>query len=449
MVPIWYRSRHQASSKPSGSLLAVPGRVRSTIVAAIAAGSVATATVVASGTETASTSTTYRLDPTFADAGVATLAGWHRVGAVHALPDGSTLVYLERFASNGLPDRATVVKLRPDGTPDPSFAASGVPVGNPFAPLPFTVRSDGRFVVGTRQFLETGKPDLRFGQDGHITHNGEVFDRWSSSVSETSDGALLLVHGPAHGDIYGCGVVTVGDDGAIDVDPASNLQPDCFESVALRLADGHTGVLIQLADDRLALMRFRPDGARDGEVVFVESIGAAGPVVGLVHAATSHDGKLLILLRGAPTESRLIRVGLDGKLDRSFGDRGQVTFTGSADQLAVDRSSGTITISVPYDPADESRRPTLRRLTPTGQADRSFNPWSSRDGSLDITQLGLDSTASITRYVQGTSMTAFLALGSRGGEHARLLKLIPMPMTVGITKPAEVNTPALRLNVEG
>ncbi|MBL7940833.1 MAG: hypothetical protein JNL43_15840 [Flavobacteriales bacterium] len=136
---------------------------------------------------------------------------------------GTVTVSTEPLVRNGL-----LMRLLPDGTPDPEFGANGVVTTAVFDGdygylFGVDVRADGRIVVAgwclnysfIARFLPTGEPDPDFGTDGYVNFDELQVRLTPMCISYVSGGSEVLVAGSTYPD----GLVEVerfNDSGVLD-----------------------------------------------------------------------------------------------------------------------------------------------------------------------------------------------------------------------------------------
>jgi uncharacterized delta-60 repeat protein len=255
---------------------------------------------------------------------------------------------------------ATLVRLQPDGRPDPAFGENGVVVRRtgrrPFEDVFLAVRimSDGRIVavgheiegdVGralVARFDPDGHPDASFGDGGRVTLDiGHVAQ--ASGVVVRDDGRIVLVATiwvpgavpggfpgtDFHTDLALVGLQADGTPDAVVGGTGVRIIDDAALEYALGLipqSDGSVVVGASVFDaDRLdydvALSRYSPDGARD------DSYGTSGRTVVdlgfLDYGAklTPLPGDRLLVVSGSPG-IQMARFDADGHADPTFGTDG-------------------------------------------------------------------------------------------------------------------------------
>jgi uncharacterized delta-60 repeat protein len=239
------------------------------------------------------------VDRRYGDAGLATAKPGQAYDAAHAAAvDGQGRLLLAGLSSRAM----ALVRLLPDGRPDPAFRPGGVvtPIGARSEAHDVLVQPDGRVVVGGRvesretwsflltRHLEDGGLDPSFGEGGVVVTDAAGFDE-VRALAQLPDGRLVAV-------------------GSAVVDPAE-----------LR----NTGLLV---------VRYLPDGRLD------PTWGGDGSVVTDVRSGLEHARAVVVLADGRvvvggtsndPTGAQesdtvLVRHLPDGRLDPAFGTGGIV-----------------------------------------------------------------------------------------------------------------------------
>lgn len=201
-------------------------------------------------------------------------------------PDDAVVV----LRSGRFPDQsgAVLTRLRPDGSPDPSFGAGGsVVLPGPLAAGAVAQRADGTVVVaGTRtiggadravlvRVTRSGALDGTFGAGGEAIAPADGTWRGLSDVAATGSGELLVAGRGADGFQVG----PVGADGTFGtpLPGAAEVRAALHATDAARLAvdvDGSATVAAEVqvvrpgfvppfTVEESRLVRFRPDGTRN------------------------------------------------------------------------------------------------------------------------------------------------------------------------------------------
>lgn len=280
-----------------------------------------------------------------------------------------------------VPSAVRILRYLPDGRPDPTFGQAGVietdfglppphdKQGSAFQPeasmeaTGIAVDSQGRIVV-------TGSADIRLGPSC-------VHDIYESVAVSTGFLARLTANGAADPSFSGDGLVggrrlaetplraesvsepVVGPSGSIT-----------YRSTAISACPWDHG--------RWGVAQLKPDGrTRKG-------MGRKGAVGGYFRSLVSQpDGSVVALARmswtgGEAFRARLIRIGPNGEVDRSFGHHGQTivklgpAWGNEPDSLAIDARGRILlggTLVIP-----NRRSLLLVRLSSDGRQESSFGP---------------------------------------------------------------------------
>ncbi|MGY0234405.1 delta-60 repeat domain-containing protein [Longispora urticae] len=311
------------------------------------------------------------LDPTFGVAGKVTVAPrlYNAFSDVLVLPDGRILAAGSVAAGTGT-QASALVRLRPDGTPDPAFGTSGLVVtdvpGGADSFRSVTALPDGRILavgdhyaypygrVALVRYLADGTPDPTFGTGGLVL--GAALDGLSATTAAVLPDGRIVVGG----------YVAAG-----------------------------TG-------EQFAVLRFRADGSPD------PSFGTGGLVTGVFDApgagrrydrvsklTVGPDGRILAAGqagRRTPTSGYyyafgVLRLRPDGTPDPTFGGDGTVTTqsgrTAIADTVVLQPDGRVVVTGIGTDPATGRTRAALARYRTNGTLDPTFGP-----GGLVLADLG-------------------------------------------------------------
>jgi uncharacterized delta-60 repeat protein len=354
------------------------------------------------------------LDPTFGRDGIAVedAGGSNLPLDMAVLPDRSLLT-LSAFNNGGALDYR-LLKLRPDGSRDPSYGTDGlkiVPV--PFAatallPLPagdfYLVGSE---LVGSERQLvlarvtATGDLDPAFGDGGFIRYPA-VADVQGGRyrIHRFPDGALLILTtvriGPGIEDMR-VAVVRIAPDGALDLTYGSG-------GFALMGASGLlAAAALHVEPDGRARALFNASGAQPVGVVALTASGAIETGYGAdgyawPAAPSGYQGQRLLrrpdgglLVVGA---DRLIALTAGGAVDHSYGDAGTAVLTfdpaGGATPRVLDAellADGSMVATGMLFASGEPNQGFVGRVLPDGTVDATFGDGGSvrtRMSSVDI-----------------------------------------------------------------
>jgi uncharacterized delta-60 repeat protein len=374
------------------------------------------------------------------------LGGVGGARAVTALPDGSVIVggYL------GVANPSTmVVKLGPDGFPEPSFGQSGqvvldLGVSATEMARDMTRQPDGKLVIAVLggansstgftllRLNPDGTPDASFGTAGKafFTLGTNPTSTWAETVALQPDGKIVVAGrawfqgSPAVRDY---GVLRVNSDGTLDTSfgtggvrtvPVVGGASDTARDLVIQ-PDGKilvAGYSSDTSGQRISLVRLLSDGSfdstfgTDGTVVISGKQGTWDICYGI---ALQSDGKLLLsgatqTTAAGPLAGLVVRLLADGSVDPSFG--------GGDGQVTVSLTDGqTYFFSAP------SVRPDGRILLP-GSASASDGSQSRQvtvqllpDGNLD-SGFGVGGVAWLSEGVSGQGVLLpngrFVVVGS-------------------------------------
>lgn len=337
-------------------------------------------------------------------------ADYAKPNALAMQRDGKILI--TAMAGGGPPNaNCRVLRLSPDGAPDPAFGVGGATwVGDPagfMACHSMAVRADGKIVIagyGTGSFtavrlMPDGSPDTSFGERGIARANFADLGFADSGVHDAAlqaDGKLVMV-----GDAVNYNttprrtrfaVLRLGEDGRLDPgfgdggrvltgfeseSPAGNASA---LSVAIR-ADGRIVVVGLMGGlPATAMARYLPDGQLDptfGQggryAAYSDELRPGGRML-----AVQADGRLLLMrgVRGQDYQT-VVRHLSDGPLDPSFQ---QIRHFDLIDALKLQADGRILVAGSTGWPG--LRRTELLRLNQDGTRDDSFlrEPFAFVDG---------------------------------------------------------------------
>ena len=254
----------------------VRGRAWWVIVAATASVTVCGGTSVGapSVVRAAAPSASLRLVSSIGSDGLVSLPGWTSVRTVVPSGDGSMLAHLDQSASNGTLLASGVVKVRPDGSLDPTFASTSarpgvVEAGPPDARV--LVMSDGSFLLGRRHHRSDGSVDAGWGSDGFVIFNGVRVAFGGIAQFEASGNRIVSIRDMR--DFGGCYSEIIGPDG--ELEPFTVRDIRCTEAVPVRMPDGRWYVVTHDVRTGYRIIGYTPDGQIDP--TYVANPASAGP----------------------------------------------------------------------------------------------------------------------------------------------------------------------------
>ncbi len=332
--------------------------------------------------------------------------------------DGRIVVSVETPAT----DRFTVVRLRPDGSLDPSFGGGDGVAEIIIEPTRTAVvkdlalQPDGRIIASGHvmkdqtdskfvlvRLRSDGSPDPTFSGDGKVITDFVTRNGWNPSVALTKDGSIVA----AGSDFTGAGILvaryrsdgtpepTFDVDGMAIIDlpgPSEEAYDAAVDQAGNAVVAGRNYVQSVGPDNFLA--RVRPDGHLD------PSFGLGGVVVW--NAGEHHEAARSVAVQG---DGRIVVAGTtddwssvtlarylpSGQPDQSFGEEGYVVsaldpapslFPGVVD-LALLRD-GRIAVSSTYSIPSAGR---VQVVTSSGAPDHSFD---GDDGVVELKLGGPD-----------------------------------------------------------
>jgi uncharacterized delta-60 repeat protein len=292
---------------------------------------------------------------------------------------------------------AAIVRLNPDGNPDPSFGLGGaVLIPNAFG-FAAALQPDGKILVGAHAYddmflfrlLPNGSFDASFGNGGFVsTDFGGTEATFALAVQPdgkiVAAGRATTLHSLTPGDFAvvrynpnGSRDSSFGADGKVRTDFGGTedaldlaLQPD--GKIVVVGAAGWSG-------SQWAVARYNPDGSLDssfdGDGKVVTDFGRGQQ--GAWGVAVQPDGKIVVAgwsanQSGGARAFALARYEPNGQLDESFGDHGRVTTGGGGSDTGLDvvlQPNGKIVVAGQTGPEPDF---TLERFLPDGREDGSF-----------------------------------------------------------------------------
>jgi uncharacterized delta-60 repeat protein len=244
------------------------------------------------------------LDPSFDGDGKLVLPDPYVANEVLVQQDGKIVV----VGNGGPADDFVVTRLNPEGSRDGSYDGDGTAVvdfGNQEHANAAALQPDGKLIVAGESQSGTGDAVAV----ARLNPNGTLDATFDPGGPE-GDGKKLLTGGQGASLINATAVL---------------VQPDGRIVLA---AKGYSD------DYDMAVTRLTPTGAVDGTVwdrgrfdaQAIPHAGALAPDGKIVVAGTKHPD-------GSPSEIALARFDSDGKLDKTFGGTGKVTFASAGDEL--------------------------------------------------------------------------------------------------------------------
>ncbi len=295
------------------------------------------------------------LDPDFGTAGKMTWnfgSSQENIEFIYVLENHD--IVLGGFSNNSPNSLAILIKLKPDGMPDPGFGDQGIlkyKFGRSTAPLAMAVQQDGKYLVSGLAIIDSFDIDwlvARFYPDGTLdsTFNHKGFTHYNFLTREDIPFSILIQD---DGKIFmtGCAGVfpkanfaflrlnqdgsldqSFGDNGSLQTDFQDN-QDVAYSSVILPdgrfIASGTAKDSVTNLD--FALAQYTADGKPDlsfgnnGKITY----DLMGPVDYGLYMIRQADGKYLvcgvnnILTRNSYV---VVRFNVDGSIDQSFGKNG-------------------------------------------------------------------------------------------------------------------------------
>ncbi|MDK2124104.1 hypothetical protein [Parachitinimonas caeni] len=218
-------------------------------------------------------------------------------------------------------------------------------------------------------------------------------------------------------------------------------QPTNYAVASRQLADGKVMLLHSVADGsprmiQVLLSRLLPNGQRDdsfgnqGSVVVSELNSLDG--IGIYAAAIQPDGQLVFAIqeqrvRGPRPPLRLIRIGLDGKRDTSFGNQGELTIETVAfvKSMTVDEAGNIV--GAGWSTRVAGSASAVFRVNRYGKLDTGFGQggtaviMANRTSHLQTDSLSIDSqgrilVAAMTEVASDTSAQLVVSRLNRDGS---------------------------------
>lgn len=392
--------------------------------------------------------------------GISALDHWTEIRDLAEVSDGALLLRVTRRDAFGAAVAEGVVRLRADGSLDPTFAVSGLTPGELTVPLDagthLLVRSDGRIHLSdgvVLQYTATGEPDLTFG------NNGRGFFSVGGPAFELADGFVLHA-APQQVALGGLGLQVFSPTGAQDLSRLVFTGLETNKIIPLQAPGGaHLVVTYNspLASEPGHLLAIRPDGSLDTSFGGGDGIAplqfdpnSAGPGL-LFDAALQADGRVVMLFNsGSIDRLRVMRFNSDGSRDASFGVDGNIYVQGCGGGSVVTEPNGRIDLVLWYrfeDPPvndDDPNKTFVVRLLTNGAIDPTFNVNGSEVGSVTLGELAVSDRSGAARALRLRSGDLVVARTQLGPTSSLELVRIafdesstPLPVASTITGPAQ------------
>jgi uncharacterized delta-60 repeat protein len=263
-----------------------------------------------------------RADPGGARGGAALAAARQRDGRI----------LLAGYSGDGAARRPTLIRYLPDGALDPSFGDGGVLIAGSCCEADSVVAEpDGRILAGAQsrggyvvaRYYRDGTPDRSFGVRGKVKLSGSRLGSAGGALVLEPGGKIVVAGGRG-----GFTLVRLRSDGAVDRSFAdggwarTRLGAAGTARGALRLAGGRILVYGE-SGGRIALAAYRPDGRLDRR--FGQRGIGRGPrraLAGGPKSATVISGGRIVVAGTANDRFALVGFRPDGALDRSLGRGG-------------------------------------------------------------------------------------------------------------------------------
>lgn len=284
--------------------------------------------------------------------------------------------------------QAFIGQYKEDGTPDSGFGVSGFVDVNfgPGVATAIAIQPDRKIVVagtagpdfGLARFNKDGSPDSSFGVGGLVTRVffGAFDQAYGFALGLQRDGRIIVAGEVRKGSQYRFALArfnadgsldpAFGGDGKVSIDLSTNLsqalavavQPDGKIVAAGLTSNGDT-------KNDFAIVRLNIDGSLD------RGFGVRGKVTtdfsggfDYAHAVLIQPDGRIIAVGEADFHSALARYDSDGKLDPNFGSAGKTTGNGSSAVAAILQEDGKIVVA--------GREFDLTRYNADGTLDSSF-----------------------------------------------------------------------------
>ena len=312
------------------------------------------ASVLLLATSTSSFGAPGDLDPSFGEDGIVTTAIGRSTSAQAVAVQADGCIVVAGSSGDGFTHDLTVVRYLPDGMLDPVFDADGIATTDLGSPTDVArsvaIQADERILaagytqVGADldfalvRYHADGSLDGSFGEDGIVVTQISSQNDFARAVAVQPDGRIVVAGYTDAGD-NDFVLARYDEDGALDeafgdggiVVTAIGEDADEAYAVAIQLDGKIVAAGRSFGDNRgkFAVVRYESDGTLD---VTFGGDGKVATLVGTSHGhavsvAVQGDGK--IVLGGRAWDSGqgfgLVRYGVDGSLDPTFGGDGMVT----------------------------------------------------------------------------------------------------------------------------
>jgi uncharacterized delta-60 repeat protein len=355
-----------------------------------------------------------------------------------------------------------LIRLEADGRVDPTLDTSAVdPKARVGSPHDLEVEADGRIVLSGRsgrilRLLPDGRPDPSFGEGGgerpvplkEVTFTGMALRRgggiFLSGFTSASNGPVDLVLAALTADTGALDPSVGGGSGFVVVDSGNPDEADDLTT----LADGDVllaGEGRQPGRPSIVMARFEPPGTLD------PSFGNGGVLVtpplrlAVDEATAVVPGPRGTIVAGGRAARRAVvaRYRPNGRLDQRFGEQGLVP----ASQLGFPTGPSRMTDLLPLPEGDvlvsarSREEPSVVALTPSGAADPGFGRGGVVDSSRFSAVTDMASSSGGSTLVAG--MTAKRCrpvverFGPRGERDVRF-EATPLPIRVYGSCPARL-----------
>jgi uncharacterized delta-60 repeat protein len=281
------------------------------------------------------------LDPSFGNGGKEMLELKPRIEGAMAEGDGTIVVA----------ERRGLQAFNPDGSADPSFGAAGgfVPISNLDGATSdskgrlLTVSGNPHDIGGVKlsRWHADGSPDPRFGTQGAVAlskSSGPLY-----SVVVQGDGRIIVAGSRAMAAIFPSGALDkrFGDRGYV------SYSRRRVGGIFGALGTGRGSILLygRWGDTRVALDRFRPDGAIDRS--FGRNGRALGPPSTPLRgtAVVQPGGKIDASVKAPGKAIGVLRFKRNGSVDRSFGSNGVASTGAEGAAIAAAIAPGRILVA--------------------------------------------------------------------------------------------------------